>query len=98
VPILLMESEDGDPAYFRLNREQAELLPPGKQTLRALIEDLGNKAHAKWEVRWGALVLSPAAPAPTPKEKRPEKKSDDAKPGAEPKAEEAKPGGEGRPR
>jgi hypothetical protein len=81
VPILLIESEDGDPAYFRLNREQAELLPPGKQTLRALIEDLAAKAHAKWEVRWGAVVMSPAAPAPPPKEKQAEKKPDATKPG-----------------
>lgn len=59
-PVLLEDSEDGEAAHFRLKNEDAQLLPPGRHALRKLFGDLAARAGATWEIRWGAVVLSPA--------------------------------------
>ncbi|MBI3829635.1 MAG: hypothetical protein HY291_08970 [Planctomycetes bacterium] len=59
-PVLLDDAADGDAAHFVLKNEDAELLPPGKHTLRELFDDLAIRAGAKWEIRWGTVVLTPA--------------------------------------
>ncbi|MCZ7644054.1 MAG: hypothetical protein M5U26_02025 [Planctomycetota bacterium] len=70
--ILLEAAPTGEPAYFKITREQAALLPPGRHTLRALLNDLADKASARWVLQWGVVTLvpdpkahaQPAAPAP----------------------------------
>jgi len=59
-PVLLEDSEEGEAAHFRLKNEDAQLLAPGKYPLRKLFDDLAARAGATWDVRWGAVVLSPA--------------------------------------
>lgn len=58
--VLLDDAKDGEAAHFVLKNEDAELLPPGKHTLRELFDDLAIRAGAKWEIRWGTVVLTPA--------------------------------------
>ncbi|MCW8132962.1 MAG: hypothetical protein KIS92_21625 [Planctomycetota bacterium] len=65
-PLLLEDAPDGSAAHFTLKNEDAQLLPPGPHTLRELLDDLAAKAGAKWEVQWGAIVLTPAPSKPHP--------------------------------
>jgi hypothetical protein len=60
VSILLEGGADGLPPVFRLTPEQCELKPPGTYDLRSLLDQLAVHAKAKWELRWGAVVLLPA--------------------------------------
>ncbi len=61
-PILLEDGPDGEAAHFRLLPEQAELLKPGTYPLKTLLDNLAKKVHAKWLVKWGAVVLMPGPP------------------------------------
>ncbi|MBE7466126.1 MAG: hypothetical protein HS116_21830 [Planctomycetes bacterium] len=64
--IFLEDGPRGEPAYFKLTREQAQLLPPGTQTLKALFDDLARQSGAQWAVRWGVITLTPGPAAPQP--------------------------------
>ena len=57
--ILLEDAPDGSAAQFELTAQDAQLLPPGKHTLRALLDDLAKKAGAQWRVELGVIVLTP---------------------------------------
>lgn len=63
-PVFLEDAADGRAAHFRLTPKQAELLQPGKYRLSLLFDDLAEKAGARWYVRWGGIVLTPADEEP----------------------------------
>jgi hypothetical protein len=59
VPIMLEDAPDGGPSHFELTAEDAQLLPPGRYTLKALLDELTRRAKARWSVELGAVVLTP---------------------------------------
>lgn len=64
--IFLEDGPRGEPAYFKLTREQAQLLPPGPHALKALFDELARQSGAQWAVRWGVITLTPGPVAPQP--------------------------------
>ncbi|MCY3024094.1 MAG: hypothetical protein NTW87_34385 [Planctomycetota bacterium] len=64
VNILLEDAPDGSVAQFELTPRDAELLAPGKHTLRALLDELCRKANAQWSVELGTVVLTPKTEPP----------------------------------
>lgn len=61
-PILLVDSPHGDPPYFKMTGEEAELLAPGQHSIRELLDELAVRANAHWEIRWGVIVFYSAPP------------------------------------
>ena len=59
VDILLEDAPDGTAPQFELTAQDAQLLPPGKYPLRALLDDLAHKTGAQWRIVLGAIVLTP---------------------------------------
>jgi len=55
----LEDAPDGSAPHFELTSRDAQLLPPGRYPLRALLDDLARKAGAQWHVEMGAIVLIP---------------------------------------
>jgi len=49
----------GEYPNFKLTATQAELRPPGRYAFRDLLDTLAQVAGARWEFRWGVVVLSP---------------------------------------
>ncbi len=62
---LMEESPDGRAPNFQLTTRDAALLPPGRHTVRELLDDLAAKVNAAWSIQLGAIVLVPKSdPAP----------------------------------
>jgi len=61
VDILLEDAPDGSAPQFELTARDAQLLPPGKYPLKALLDDLARKTGALWRIELGAIVLTPKA-------------------------------------
>ena len=59
VNILLEDNADGSAPAFKLTAQDAELLPRGKHTLSALLDDLARRAEAQWAMDMGAIVITP---------------------------------------
>ena len=59
ISILLEDAPDGRASNFKLSAKDAELLPPGKHTVRALLDALASKAGAAWKMDLGAIVIMP---------------------------------------
>jgi hypothetical protein len=59
--ILLEDAADGRASNFKLSAKDAELLAPGKHTLRALLDNLASRADAAWRIDLGVIVITPAA-------------------------------------
>jgi len=59
VDLLLEEAADGTPPDFEFTAQDAQLLPPGQHSLRALLDDLALKARARWRAELGVIVLTP---------------------------------------
>ena len=57
--MLLLEDGPAGAANFELTNKDAELLPPGKYTLRALLDQLAARAKAEWKIELGVVVLTP---------------------------------------
>ena len=56
---ILLEDGPNGAANFELTSADAELLPPGRHTLRSLLDALVSKTNAQWRVDLGAIVLTP---------------------------------------
>lgn len=56
---ILLEDGPNGAANFELSNTDAELLPPGRHTLRSLLDNLVAKTNAQWRVDTGAIVLTP---------------------------------------
>jgi hypothetical protein len=67
VDILLEDAPDGGVAHFELAAKDAQLLPPGKHTLKALLNNLTQKAGAQWRIELGVIVLTPKAEEKPPR-------------------------------
>jgi len=59
INLLLEDAPDGTAAAFELSPQDAQLLPDGPQTLRALLSALAEKANAEWSVERGVIVVRP---------------------------------------
>jgi len=59
INLLLEDGPDGTAANFELSPQDAQLLPDGPQTLRALLTALTEKASAGWSVEQGVIVVRP---------------------------------------
>lgn len=59
VDILLENAPDGSAPSFQLTADEARLLPTGKYTLRALLDELAKKANAQWRADLGVIVITP---------------------------------------
>ena len=60
---LMEDSPDGHAPDFKLTSKDAALLPPGKHTVRELLDDLATRVNADWSIQLGAIVLMPRADA-----------------------------------
>ena len=58
VNILLEDAADGSAPEFKLTADEAQLLPPGRHSLKDLLDDLVKKANAEWRIEWGVIVLT----------------------------------------
>jgi hypothetical protein len=83
-PILLVDSPQGEPPYFKLTGEQTELLAPGQHSLRELLDELAVRANAHWEIRWGVVVLYAAPPKKKSPAEAPKAATDQPTPEAKP--------------
>jgi len=61
IAILLDDSPDGRAPSFQFTPKQAELLPPGKHSLKLLLDELARVAGAEWSVELGAVVIRPGS-------------------------------------
>jgi hypothetical protein len=59
IDLLIEDAPDGTAASFQLTAQDAQLLPPGKHTLRALLDELARRANAVWRIDTGVIVLQP---------------------------------------
>lgn len=59
VNLLLEDSTSGEAPVFKLKKQDAQLLPPGRHTLKALLDALVEKVDAHWQIELGAIVLIP---------------------------------------
>lgn len=66
VNILLEDAPDGSAPSFQLTAEDAQLLPTGKHTLRALLDELAKRAGAQWKADLGVIVITPKVADPKP--------------------------------
>jgi hypothetical protein len=66
INILMEDAPDGTAAALEMKTKEAMLLPPGKHTAKALLDELAARANATWRVSMGAVVLTP----PPRKEKK----------------------------
>ncbi|HLX63962.1 MAG TPA: hypothetical protein VKX17_22005 [Planctomycetota bacterium] len=56
---ILLEDGPNGAANFELTSADAELLPPGRHTLRSLLDSLVAKTNAQWRVDLGVIVIAP---------------------------------------
>ena len=59
VDILLEDAPDGTAPQFELTPQDAQLLPPARYPLKALLDDLVRKTGAQWRIELGVIVLTP---------------------------------------
>ena len=57
--LLMEDAADGRAPNFQLTNRDAALLPPGRHTVKELLDDLAAKVNADWSVQLGAIVLTP---------------------------------------
>ncbi|HYF48459.1 MAG TPA: hypothetical protein VEJ63_03585, partial [Planctomycetota bacterium] len=59
INILLEDAPDGSAGELLIKPSDAKLLPPGKQTLRALLDELSKKTGAQWQIDLGVVTITP---------------------------------------